>query len=129
MRWQEQAACRGLDPDLFIHYRGAHYAHKAASQICARCPVREKCLEFALKDSQMVGTWAGTTARQRQRIAAGRPEIIRRQSVAKCGTDSGYHRHRRLGEPTCVPCRDAHSAVERRRLQVKSRRRKERAAS
>jgi len=31
-----------------------------------------------------------------------------RQNAAVCGTDSGYAKHLRLGEPTCVACRKAH---------------------
>jgi hypothetical protein len=31
--------------------------------------------------------------------------------VAKCGTDSGYFKHRRLGEKPCDPCRLAHNAA------------------
>lgn len=35
-----------------------------------------------------------------------------RLGVAVCGTDSGYHRHRSLGEATCVRCRNAHAQAE-----------------
>lgn len=28
-----------------------------------------------------------------------------------CGTNAGYLRHSRRGEPTCVPCRRAHAAA------------------
>jgi len=31
-----------------------------------------------------------------------------RANAARCGSDSGYHKHLRLGEPTCVACRKAH---------------------
>ena len=31
-----------------------------------------------------------------------------RQNAAVCGTDSGYHKHLRLDEETCVDCRRAH---------------------
>ena len=34
--------------------------------------------------------------------------MTERQNAAVCGTDSGYHKHRRLGEETCVACRKAH---------------------
>ncbi len=32
-----------------------------------------------------------------------------------CGTQRGYRRHLRAGEPSCQPCRDAHNAYEKRR--------------
>ena len=28
-----------------------------------------------------------------------------------CGTNGGYHKHLKAGEPTCVPCRKAHNAA------------------
>ena len=31
-----------------------------------------------------------------------------RTNWARCGTDSGYAKHRRLGEKTCSACRKAH---------------------
>lgn len=30
-----------------------------------------------------------------------------------CGTDAGYHRHRRAGQRACLPCREAHAEVNR----------------
>lgn len=40
-----------------------------------------------------------------------------RGAVAKCGTDSGYYRHRRtLGEPACDDCKHAHSQAETLRI-------------
>jgi hypothetical protein len=32
------------------------------------------------------------------------------RAPARCGTNSGYFRHRRLDEPICQPCRDAHNS-------------------
>lgn len=37
--------------------------------------------------------------------------MTERQNAAVCGTDSGYHKHRRLGEETCVACRKAHRSA------------------
>lgn len=31
-----------------------------------------------------------------------------------CGTTVGYQLHRKLGEPTCAPCKAAHAAYLRR---------------
>lgn len=33
---------------------------------------------------------------------------------SKCGTDSGYRRHRRLGQDACGPCLEAHAHATRR---------------
>lgn len=42
-------------------------------------------------------------------IAEGRGNGSSRAADARCGTDSGYHRHRRQNEPTCHACREAHA--------------------
>lgn len=34
---------------------------------------------------------------------------VKRNRPARCGTTSGYQRHRRLGEVPCRECTDAHS--------------------
>lgn len=39
-----------------------------------------------------------------------------RATVATCGTDSGYYRHRRMNTPACDPCRAAHAAATRARV-------------
>lgn len=58
----EDAICRGLDPELFYAESGA--AIMKAKSLCAACPVREKCLEWAIKREEF-GVWGGTTARER----------------------------------------------------------------
>ena len=39
----------------------------------------------------------------------------RRSPRAACGTDRGYHRHKRRQEPSCDACRNAHIETEIRR--------------
>ena len=42
---------------------------KGAKALCARCPVKSACLEFALKDQDVFyfGVWGGTSARDRSK--------------------------------------------------------------
>ena len=61
----EEAACRGLDPELFYAEGGASVAR--AKGICAQCPLRPKCLEWAISREEF-GVWGGTTARERAAI-------------------------------------------------------------
>jgi WhiB family redox-sensing transcriptional regulator len=58
----EEAACRGLDPELFYAEGGAAVAK--AKALCADCPVRQRCLEWAVRREEF-GVWGGTTARER----------------------------------------------------------------
>lgn len=55
--WRDRAACRGASPDLFFSVLPADV--KAAKAICAGCPVRQECLEFALHSGEEYGTWGG----------------------------------------------------------------------
>jgi WhiB family transcriptional regulator, redox-sensing transcriptional regulator len=64
--WSSRAACRGLDPRLFFPADDEDAG--PATAICAECPVREPCLEFALGSREREGVWGGTTERERRRI-------------------------------------------------------------
>jgi WhiB family redox-sensing transcriptional regulator len=62
--WQKQAACRGLDLDLFFGHEGERAAErdsreKEAKQVCASCPVRKQCLDHALAAPERSGIWGG----------------------------------------------------------------------
>jgi WhiB family redox-sensing transcriptional regulator len=63
-RWRQQAACHGTDLDLFYPERGESAG--PARQVCARCPVRQPCLEYALSNRITSGIWGGLTERERR---------------------------------------------------------------
>jgi WhiB family redox-sensing transcriptional regulator len=63
-RWRQQAACHGTDLDLFYPERGQSAG--PARQVCARCPVRQPCLEYALSNRITSGIWGGQTERERR---------------------------------------------------------------
>jgi len=58
----EEAACRGLDPEVF--YAESAAAVVRAKTLCGSCDVRTRCLEWAIKREEF-GVWGGTTARER----------------------------------------------------------------
>lgn len=64
--WLLRAACRGTDPALF--FPGPEDTPAPALAICARCPVRQDCLEHAIATRERFGIWGGTTERQRRRL-------------------------------------------------------------
>jgi WhiB family transcriptional regulator, redox-sensing transcriptional regulator len=39
-----------------------------ALALCATCPVRAQCLEYALRNKESHGIWGGTTPEERRRI-------------------------------------------------------------
>jgi WhiB family redox-sensing transcriptional regulator len=64
--WRQQAACRGLDPQIF--YPGTDDEAEMAKAVCGLCAVRETCLEYALTVREKDGIWGGCTERERRRI-------------------------------------------------------------
>lgn len=67
--WWQSAACNTADPDIFFpvsaHGPGREDTARAKA-ICARCPVRRQCLQFALATHQVDGVWGGTTEEERR---------------------------------------------------------------
>jgi len=61
--WIKRGACRGEPIEFFFPPSGRRPTQ--ALEICARCPVREDCLEYALVNHQHWGVWGGMTERQR----------------------------------------------------------------
>lgn len=62
VRWL-QAACRGEDPELFDEQRYELFA----KAVCARCQVRQRCLDYALRHA-VVGVWGGTADAERAQL-------------------------------------------------------------
>ena len=70
LAWRNRSACRGLDPTIF--YPPSDEEADEAKAICAVCPVREPCLEYALANRERDGIWGGRTERERRRLVRQR---------------------------------------------------------
>jgi WhiB family transcriptional regulator, redox-sensing transcriptional regulator len=79
-RWQEQANCLGVDPDLFFPERGA--STREAKGVCRGCEVRTECLEYALDHGEKFGIWGGLSERERRRVRRQRALERRRLASA-----------------------------------------------
>jgi WhiB family redox-sensing transcriptional regulator len=67
MDWRRLAACRGTDrPDLFFPMRPAGV--RKAKAVCARCPVKDQCLQWAMDSRQNFGVWGGKSEKERLRL-------------------------------------------------------------
>ena len=72
--WQFRAACRGEDSGLFFapnyfERKDEKDAREArARAICVRCPVREECLEYALRIRETHGIWGGLNELERRTL-------------------------------------------------------------
>jgi WhiB family redox-sensing transcriptional regulator len=72
--WRVGALCRGDDAVHF--FAPSHLERKEerslresrAKALCARCPVREQCLEAALGSHEPHGIWGGLNELQRSRL-------------------------------------------------------------
>jgi WhiB family transcriptional regulator, redox-sensing transcriptional regulator len=62
--------CAELAPDIFFPSDGAGV--EVARRICADCPVKTPCLEYAMRNHIDHGVWGGTSERERRRIARRR---------------------------------------------------------
>lgn len=81
--WRTQAACRNEDPELFfpVGTTGLAIAQaEEAKAVCARCPVRVHCLDWALSARPEQGVWGGFTEDERNKL------LRRRRSPAYADT-------------------------------------------
>ena len=110
--WAGRAACR-KHPDVnFFPGRGEDSA--PAKAVCTNCPVKDICLEVALRNVEKFGIWGGTSEKERRQlrrdlgITSAAP-IDRRRGLRPIvhGTVGGYEKERRLGLPHCDECRQA----------------------
>lgn len=71
MDWRHRAACRDEDSELFFPLgKGAtaEAQERKAKAVCARCPVRDDCLNWALETGQDGGVWGGTSEDERRAL-------------------------------------------------------------
>jgi WhiB family redox-sensing transcriptional regulator len=64
--WRTQAACRGEGINTF--YSPAAGSIADAKKVCRGCPVRQQCLDDALRRGDRYGVWGGLTPRERARL-------------------------------------------------------------
>ena len=102
--WWNDAACRGLDTNLF--YPGRGESVDEAKAVCNVCTVRDECLADALEHGDKFGIWGGTSEHERRPI---RRDVKRARDITH-GTLTGYRDHYRYNVlPVCKFCQDARS--------------------
>jgi hypothetical protein len=110
--WYDQARCKAVGPAVFYNDPPAH-----ALRLCAECPVRAECRDFALKGGTVTeyGVWGGLTQEQRNQLRLSNAFESGRLKPHCPGTEGAYQQHRRNHEPPCTPCVMAHSRANRER--------------
>ena len=66
MTWMQRGRCRDIPPSTFFPSDGVGV--DVARRICADCPVKGPCLEYALENHVDHGVWGGCSERERRRI-------------------------------------------------------------
>lgn len=76
--WQEHARCRSADPSLFFSPNTGETKEerlareRRAKAVCAQCPVRRACLDYALAMREPYGVWGGLTEHERRTLISRR---------------------------------------------------------
>jgi WhiB family transcriptional regulator, redox-sensing transcriptional regulator len=78
--WMAYGNCSDGDPSLFFPSDGVGV--EIARRVCADCPVKEPCLEYALRNRIDHGVWGGASERERRRI-------LKRRRLAAVAVVSG----------------------------------------
>lgn len=63
-KWVHRAACKDTDTSVFYQPQGNHADE--AKKICAKCPVRKECLDYAIHNCERFGIWGGLSTNERK---------------------------------------------------------------
>ena len=85
MNWRDRAACLSAETDLFFPIGSTGSAvlqvHEA-KRVCADCPVRADCLDWAVKLNVDHGVWGGLSEEERR-------SLKRRQTRKRAASAAG----------------------------------------
>lgn len=77
VQWKSDGLCTQVDNDIFFPDKGGSV--KEGKAICAACPVRQPCLDFALRNDERFGIWGGHSERERRQIRQQRRDDTNHQ--------------------------------------------------
>lgn len=72
LQWQQSAACRGENaamfyPPPFFERKDVRLSRESlAKSICAECPVKQACLQHAIRTAEPHGIWGGLNEFERR---------------------------------------------------------------
>lgn len=104
--WRTEAACRGLQTNLFFPEKGDQHTLKTALEICngtpdtEPCPVKQQCLDWILttfnRDEDMYGIYGGLLPAQRLKLRKPFGHVA--IAVTKDRIERGNNRQEALAE-------------------------------
>lgn len=99
---QRDGKCVGINPKFFFPEEGESY--QTGIKICALCPIRIKCAEYALRNHEH-GLWGGLTPNDRKTVRKARNGGEKPIEVTKHGNGTAsFRNHLKRGEYDCEQC-------------------------
>lgn len=100
--WQDDAACNGWGAEIFFPEQTSGWKRRIevspeVQRLCGGCPVRLRCLEWALTVPEKHGIWAATTPQQRE-------SMKRRRTRATCPTCASRQLRKLTQMQVCTTC-------------------------
>ena len=81
-RWMRDAACKGMNPDVFFPHDMGKPLYTEALEACDGCPVIVECREHALDTGDVLGVRGGLRPKQLATMARARRKASRGRAVA-----------------------------------------------
>lgn len=75
-RWMDHAKCHMGDGITWFPEQGQRHLTIEAKKFCADCPVKQRCLDWALDNEIMYGVWGGRSPKERERTLYARKNKI-----------------------------------------------------
>ena len=66
-RWMDNAKCNMDDGIVWFPQQGERHLTAIAKNFCGDCPVRQRCLKWALDNEIMYGVWGGQSPYERRK--------------------------------------------------------------
>lgn len=104
--YMDKALCRPkVRPEgvTWFSERGDSTPVVEAKKVCMRCPVRERCLDYAVKHNERFRVWGGTTPEERKAIRRAAGLTVERTGE-ECPSYGATRRHYERGEKVCDVC-------------------------
>ena len=70
--WHSEAACKGISELFHKNWDDEWIDLPKAKETCATCPVRVRCLDYAIRAREFDGIWGGTLPYHRDKLHAER---------------------------------------------------------
>lgn len=72
--WMPRGECQGLPTEFWFPDRQVDSAsfYEFPRFVCEQCPVRQRCLDYAVETGETEGMWGGMTPEQRHNYKHGR---------------------------------------------------------